>query len=192
MIILIDGYNLLKQQNPGAYIEESTREQLVRVLGAYHKRRGHLIMLIFDGGAYSWPTRETKAGIMIIYAGAGKTADDFIKQYIADHHNEDLFLVSSDRELELWASKYDTPSMNALPFYDIIISGHSSDVHKKVRPGEAVKTAASEDPVLDALMLEASEQAVTKQEDRFQEGKRRSGQQESKTDRLLRKKIERL
>ena len=192
MIILVDGYNVLKQREPGIFIEEDSRDQFIQLLGAYHKRRGHLILLIFDGGPQQWPVQESKAGIIVIYAGAGKTADDFIKQYIAEHHQEDLFLVSSDRELGLWASKYDIPSMNALPFYDIIISGHVGDIQKKARHGEIVKTSMSEYPGLDALMLEASERIVPKQEDRLPEQKRRSGHQESKVDRLLKKKIEKL
>lgn len=191
MIILIDGYNVLKQQKPGVYIEESTRERLVKILGAYHKRRGHLILLIFDGGAHPWPEQEVKLGIMVIYAGYGKSADDFIKNYIAEHHTEDLFLVSTDRELGLWASKYDIPSMNALPFYDII-SGHIFDVHKNQRSGAAIKTSGRVDTVLDALMIEASERVLPKLDDKQHEHKRRSGKQESKIDKILRKKIEKL
>jgi hypothetical protein len=192
MIILIDGYNLLKQRYPGAFIEESIRDQFVWMLGTYHKRRGHLILLIFDGGSYAWPIQEAKAGIIVIYAGSGKSADDFIKQYIAEHHREDLFLVSSDRELGLWASRFDVPSMNSLPFYDIITSGYTDDAKKKMRQGEAIKTTTYVDPDLDALMQEASERLVPKPEDRQIGQKRRSGQQESKIDRLLRKKIEKL
>ena len=82
MIILIDGYNLLKQRNPGIYVEDSVREQFIRLLGAYHKRRGHVMMLIFDGGTHLWPIQENKAGIVVIYAGNGKSADDYIKYYI--------------------------------------------------------------------------------------------------------------
>lgn len=192
MIILIDGYNILKQRDSGAYIEEGRRNILIRMLGVYQKRRGHLIMLIFDGGTSAWPVKEIKAGIMVIYAGAGKTADDFIKNYIAEHYTEDLFLVSSDRELGVWASKYDTPSMDAIPFYDIVSNKYSSESRIKVAQGQAVKITAHEDPVLDALMLEASKRVVIKLEDGFQEKKRRSGQQESKIARLLRKKIEKL
>ena len=120
MIILIDGYNLLKQHDPGAYIEESVRERLMRVLGAYHKRRGTLLCLFLMEGPTPWPVQETKDGIVVIYAGYGKSADDYINHYIAEHHKEDLLLVSSDRELGLWASKYDIASMDSLPFYDII------------------------------------------------------------------------
>jgi hypothetical protein len=192
MIILIDGYNLLKQRDMGAFIEESARDQFIRMLGDYHKRRGHLILLIFDGGACAWPIQVAQAGIIVIYAGSGKSADDFIKEYIAEHYREDLFLVSSDRELDLWASKFDIPSMNSLPFYDIITSGHTEDNVKKMRPGEAVKTTSYIDPDLDTLMLAASERIELKQEDRQLGKKHMSGKQESKIDRLLRKKIEKL
>jgi hypothetical protein len=82
--------------------------------------------------------------------------------------------------------------MNSLPFYDIITSGYTDDAKKKMRQGEAIKTTTYVDPDLDALMQEASERLVPKPEDRQIGQKRRSGQQESKIDRLLRKKIEKL
>lgn len=193
MIILIDGYNLLKQRDPGAYVEDSARDQLIRSLGAYHKRRGHLMILIFDGGIYPWPVQETKSGVLVIYAGYGTSADDYIKYYIAEHHKDDLLLVSSDRELGLWASRYDIASMDSLPFYDIIVNTLAHHDKHKQKPGAAVKTTASDDPFLDALMEDASTSVASKEEDRLQGDKTRvRGHKESKIDRLLRKKIEKL
>lgn len=193
MIILIDGYNILKQRDPGAYIHENIREQLIRVLGLYCKKRGHLILLIFDGGSCSWPVRETKSGIFIIYAGAGNSADDFIKQYIAEHHTDDLLLVSSDRELGAWASKYDIASMDSLPFYNIITDTRAYTAMQKKKPCAVVKTTEREDPSLDALMEEASAKVMTKEEDKWRAGEvLPRGKKESKRDRLLRKKIEKL
>ena len=193
MIILIDGYNLLKQRNPGIYVEDSVREQFIRLLGAYHKRRGHVMMLIFDGGTHLWPIQENKAGIVVIYAGNGKSADDYIKYYIAEHHKDDLLLVSSDRELGLWASKYDIASINSLPFYDIIIDTLAQQDKHKQKPGAAVKTTETEDPFLDALMKDASTHVASKEQDRPKVGDMRAREhRESKIDRLLRKKIEKL
>ena len=193
MIILIDGYNLLKQRDPGIYVEDSARNQLIRSLGAYHKRRGHRIILIFDGGISPWPVQETKAGVLVIYAGHGKSADDYIKYYIAEHHKEDLLLISSDRELGLWASKYDIASMDSLPFYDIIVNTLAHEDTHKQKSGAVVKTTTTEDPFLDALMEDAAAHIHMKEKDRLEPtpGRDKHGC-ESKIDRLLRKKIEKL
>ena len=192
MIILVDGYNLLKQRDPGAYIEDRARDQFIRLLGAYHKRRGHHIMLIFDGGIASWPVQETNAGIIVVYVGYGKSADDYIKYYIAEHHKEDLLLVSSDRELGLCASKYDIASINSLSFYGIIVDTAVHDDTYKQKAGAAIKTSTTKDPLLDALMQEATARVASKEEDRLVDNTRVRGQKESKIDRLLRKKIEKL
>ena len=141
MIILIDGYNLLKQRNPGIYVEDSVREQFIRLLGAYHKRRGHVMMLIFDGGTHLWPIA----------------------------------------------------SINSLPFYDIIIDTLAQQDKHKQKPGAAVKTTETEDPFLDALMKDASTHVASKEQDRQKVGDMRAREhRESKIDRLLRKKIEKL
>ena len=192
MIILIDGYNVLKQRDPSIYVEDSARDQFIRSLGAYHKRRGHHIVLIFDGGIYPWPILETKTGIEVIYAGYRKTADDYIKYYIAEHHKEDLLLVSSDRELGLWASKHDIASIDSLSFYDILTEA-MADGNYKQKSRSIVKTTATDDPFLDALMEDASRNMASKEDDRKIVDKTETrGHKESKIDRLLRKKIEKL
>lgn len=192
MIILIDGYNLLKQRDSGSYIEDSTRNQLIRQLGAYHKRRRHDIVLVFDGGIYPWPVQEAKSEILVLYAGYGKSADDYIKDYIAEHHKEELLLVSSDRELALWASKYDVASMNSLPFYGMIINTLAHEDKHKQKPGAAIKTTTTEDPLVDALMADSTADVVLKEEDYVRRVARSQVKSESKIERLLRKKIEKL
>ncbi len=192
MVIIIDGYNLLKQLDPGAYIEDRAKDHLARSLGAYIKRRGHTILLIFDGGIYPWPIQESKAGIMILYAGHKRTADDYIKLYIAEHQKDDLLLVSSDRELCLWASKYDCASMNSLPFYSIIKDTleHKDKPSRKLET--VVKTTTTEDPFLDALMEDAKTDIYIKEDDWLELTSKIKHNRESKIDRLLRKKIEKL
>ena len=193
MIILIDGYNLLKQRDAGIYIENHVREKFIRLLGAYHKRRGHAIVLIFDGGPSLKSVQEVNDGIVIVYAGAGKSADDYIKQYIAKHRTQDLLLVSSDRELNHWAAAHAIASMDSMAFYGIITAAHAHKDGKKQAAGSVVKMTATENPSLDALMEEATAHMAYKEDDGGRHDRVRSeGHKESKIDRLLRKKIEKL
>lgn len=193
MIILIDGYNLLKQRDSGIYIEDNVREKLIRTLCVYHKRKGHSIMLIFDGGLHVWPTQEIKLGVIVIYVGYGKSADDYIKYYIAEHPKQDLLLVSSDRELGLWASKYNIASIDSMPFYGIMVNTMSHKDKQKHRQSSAVKTTSTENDFLDALMEDSSVHVVVKEDDKqFGAIKKWHAPKESKIDQLLRKKIEKL
>lgn len=193
MVILIDGYNLLKQLDPGLYVTEDTRNHLIRLLGAYHKKRGHAIVLIFDGGLVSWPTQELKYGITIVYAGKGKSADDYIKDYISEHVRQDLLLVSSDRELALWANKYEIASIDALPFNGLVRDALYTNEKLNPACNETVKTTTTDDPYLDALMADAAVDVHKKESDRAESFPNRVRRvRESKIDRLLRKKIEKL
>lgn len=192
MLILIDAYNLLKQQDPGAFIQDSAKNSLINMLSAYQKRKGHSIMLVFDGGRSSWPIQERHKNLVVIYAGQGKSADDYIKVYLAKHYKQDILLVSSDRELAFWANKYGIVSMNALSFYAIAKDSLQSLERSIHRHGATHKTTDTENPVLDALMYDTVPDVFYKQEVSGKDNQKFNKEKESKIDRLLRKKVEKL
>jgi predicted RNA-binding protein with PIN domain len=192
MLIMIDAYNLLKQQDSGAFIQDSAKHNLVNMLSAYKKLKGHSILLIFDGGASLRPSQEIQKNIIVVYAGQGKSADDYIKFYLAEHPKQDILLVSSDRELALWASTYGIASMDALPFYAFVQD--SLHAAKKVaKPvGLTYKTTHRENPVLDMLMYDAVPEVSSKEGIGAKPREKLKKEKESKIDRLLRKKVEKL
>lgn len=192
MIILIDGYNLLKQRFAGTYVDERLVAQFIHQLSAYRKKRGHSIVVVFDGGTMPWPEQKRKHDIMIVYAGHKRTADDYIKNYISEHHNSDLLLVSSDRELNNWASRYDVVSMNSLDFFGIMKETLGQLAHNKKNVSELVKTTENSQEYLDEIMRESS-MTVKVKEDGAQGALRSSRSQKlAKHEKLLRKKIEKL
>jgi predicted RNA-binding protein with PIN domain len=85
MIIVIDGYNVLKQLSLGRHISEQERRQFVHMLSSYRNRKKHSIMLFFDGGPSTWPSKEVIAKVTVIYSGAKKTADAVIMKYMKEH-----------------------------------------------------------------------------------------------------------
>jgi predicted RNA-binding protein with PIN domain len=193
MIIIIDGYNLLKQRDAGAYIEDVARDRLIRQLEAYHTKKGHAVFLIFDGGVHSWLAREQKSGVVVIYVGRGKSADDYIKNYISEHYKDDLFLVSSDRELGRWACKHGVVSMDSLLFFDIMLGALVRQDYPKRESGVVVKTTEFVDASLDLLMEQVSMSGYDKGDTcKVQNRSVISGKAESKVERMLRKKIEKL
>ena len=64
MIILIDGYNLLKQLH-GPTVSDMQRGAFANLLGRYIKKRNHKITVVLDGGPYLYPTFEKQKGITI-------------------------------------------------------------------------------------------------------------------------------
>ena len=102
--IIIDGYNLI-----GIYHKdlEKQRNQLIESLIEYHKRKGHEIIVVFDG----WKTGGAQenhsviGGIKVIYSRMGEKADSVIKRIISSERRG-WIVVTSDRDIaaRAWAS----------------------------------------------------------------------------------------
>ncbi len=199
MILIIDGYNLLKHIDPHHDISEHERTVFLHQLKRYARRKKHKIVLVFDGGPYQWPHKELVNGIKVIYSGERDTADTVIMRYIADHKTQDLLLISSDHELNLFASKYDIASIGSDDFYPLFKQG----IQDPLEEVEEIEVSIDEgDLDLDAIMEQASEMVPRKQEDitpsdvYLRKGRpvRRSFSEggSSKKDRLLLKKLKKL
>ncbi len=109
MIIAIDGYNFIKQFPGLRRLEEidlqKAREGLIEMLVQYKRIKGHSITVVFDG-AQAWPAEpgERNRGIRVIFSREGEKADDVLKRLAAEKR-EGLLLVTSDREVALFAEK---------------------------------------------------------------------------------------
>ena len=97
MLILIDGYNVLKYaEKRGAY----TYKTFINTLNLYGTKKGHTIRLIFDGGESFWKSEQRIDHIFIIHVGKGVSADDYIVQQIEQGNFKNISLfVSSDGAL---------------------------------------------------------------------------------------------
>lgn len=102
--LIIDGYNLLGARHPVQHKEntlsQSGREELLRTLAAYRQRKGHAILVVFDG----WRTGSTleqhehRSGIDVVYSRRGERADQVI-QRLARDYGTSCAVVSSDHEV---------------------------------------------------------------------------------------------
>lgn len=99
--IIIDGYNLIGIHHRDL---EGERDRLINLLMGYRKRKGHRIVVVFDGWKGGSRTEETvvKGGVRIIYSRLGEKADAVIKRIIATDRQE-WIVVSSDREVAAFA-----------------------------------------------------------------------------------------
>ena len=188
MIIIVDGYNVLRGVLDGREASEQARNQFLAQLGRYARRKRHKIILIFDGGSSSMPEKTEQHGINLIYSGYVDTADDLIKKKLTDLHGKDVLLVSSDRELISWASKYDIPSIEAADFYELLQSALAA--HPEVGVDVVINEIQLSDGAeqdLDTLMEEASRVVPIKQQDLIGRVERRTSPsyKQSKINRKL-------
>ncbi|HEB41757.1 MAG TPA: hypothetical protein ENI08_01925 [Candidatus Dependentiae bacterium] len=193
MIILVDGYNVLKQVVHAQEITDKQRAQFIKQLAKYSKKKGHAVVVVFDGGPDAWPVTEKIQGIAVVYSGVRESADDYIKRYMQQHKTQDIVLVSSDHELCLYASQLSIASIDSFAFYKILRQTiQSKATQQEVRTTKIVKTTETVSPELDALMEEAAKHALLKKEDRIDEEQADRDKKGSKRERKLKQTINKL
>lgn len=190
MIIVIDGYNLLKSILPAHTVREEERRQFLKVLGEYAKRKNHELIVVFDGGPYEWPSKEIVAGMKVVYSGRRKTADDVIRDYLDDYKTKEVLLVSSDNALGLNASRYEIPYIASADFYLLL----KEALREPLVAREPVVMVSDKQSIdLDTLMHEAGANAAFKQDDlNHISSRQRASRQSSKMERILLQRLKKL
>jgi uncharacterized protein len=136
MLIIIDGYNLIRQSDNLRRYErkslEAGRKALIAKLIEYENKKGHQIILVFDGGKSDSidEGRDREGKINIIYSRHGERADDVIKRLAAQAAGE-VFVVSSDREISSYATSLGKTPL-ASPEFEIIMNKAISAVSRPI------------------------------------------------------------
>ena len=190
MIVLIDAYNILKQRVPGIQISEFDRKQFIKKLSFYAEQRGLALIVLFDGGSCSRPTRESHDVLTIIYSGYHESADDIIKRLLVQYQHYELLLVSSDRALCQYAGEYQVPSIDSHDFYTQLLQCNKREkITSKKQPAHK-RAGHLSDQELDLMMSEATICMLYKQEDDQEVVPLRNkklSKQEKKLQRIVRK-----
>jgi len=125
MLIIIDGYNLIRQSVDLKRHErkslEAGRNALLARLAEYGKIKNHQITVVFDGIQSGWAEegRDRAGKINIIYSRHGERADDVIKR-LAAHSSEEIIVVSSDREISSYVTRLGRTSLSSPEFETIM------------------------------------------------------------------------
>lgn len=196
MIIIVDAYNLLRSVPPyKKTITDQERVQFITRLGTYGRRKGHKMVIVFDGGPYEWPFKENRKTVSIVYSGIHESADDYIKEYVEAHQAKDLLLVSSDSELNRWSARLNIPSIDSTAFYQLLYQELSVKQSIAEKESAVTKLHHDNDGIdIDALMMEASKIIPQKSEDVSSGPKRHhvKKDQVSKSEKVLLKKLKKL
>lgn len=144
MLILVDGYNLIRQSVTLKRYEqrslEAGRNALIRKLAEYENKKGHRIILVFDGGKSDSfdEGRDREGNINIIYSRHGERADDVIKRLAAQAVG-DVVVVSSDREISSYVTSLGKTPV-ASPEFEIIMNKAVSSAPRPVRTAPGKET----------------------------------------------------
>lgn len=194
MIIVVDAYNLLRSVPPyKKNITDKERMHFIAQLSAYGRRKGHKIVIVFDGGPHEWPFKENMKIVTVVYSGIHESADDYIKEYIDAHRTQDLLLVSSDNELNRWAERLNIPSIDSSTFAQLMHQELSTKQVASDKQHEVVKLHDNDMSYIDTLMMEASKLVPQKSEDLISDKKTTDVKhQHKKHERALLKKLKKL
>ncbi len=154
MKLLIDGYNLVRSLTH-RQARENEVQQILGRLRRYHRVTGHDITVVFDGGEGSYRYQLGYHGLVLWYSGSSETADDLIKKFLAHAHQDELVLISNDRELNEIAQERGIVSVSPLFFITKVAEREEAGIKKTVTCS-AIKTSKEVDVGLDELMREAS------------------------------------
>lgn len=188
MIIVIDGYNLVKYIRPHGSISDKERRVFVHTLARYGKKKRHKIIIVFDGGLSEWPYKEKIAGVTVLYSGRRASADDVIMQYLEDHHKKDMLLVSSDHELNLFASHHTIVSIGVEEF-TLLLKEADKEIGQKEQEVAISFDEAETD--FDMIMEQATQKVPYKEDDKPHK-QEISFTRTAKKDKVLLKKLKKL
>lgn len=191
MILLIDGYNVLKSTGRKEISEQERAEFIARV-DRYAVAKGHVPIIVFDAGSSSMIHRERHDRVEIVYTGYKTSADDYIKEYVTKHAGKNILVISADRELGRKVSNGGALIMDPHDFL-AILKEELSNSARKAGSTSTRKTALIADEMVDVLMQEAAKGNIMKGEhDQRHQDRTRPAQTMSKEEKRLLRKIKKL
>jgi len=194
MILLIDAYNILKQFGNTHTISAAERQKFIKQVERYARSRGHEAYIVFDGGDLPRSTQSVYGPIRVIYSGYTSSADDVLKILCQKLQRLSVMLVSSDRDVCSFASFYGIACLDAHLMHELV---HEQSVTQEVTMvksnAQIIKRAgheSSED--IDALMHEAAASMLVKAEDGDQKMRAKAPTTLSKTEKKIKKLVNKL
>ena len=211
MILIIDGYNLLKQIFPGVKRTlDKQRSAFIQQLAYYKSKKEPQIkeiIVVFDAGPSTHATRTVKSGIIVVFSGIKSTADSWILEFIERNKEKELLIITLDRALRNACQKHNADTLDVYEFYKAL--QHNLLTHAEQTfasqdqmfekyediDDEELKNTRIDSRALDLMMEQASIQTPEKLNNDASEDKMpRKGRSQSlsKKDRRMLQKLKKL
>lgn len=190
MILIVDGYNLIKSALGISSISEKFRNDFISILNNYAKIKEHKIILVFDGGSYSYPSKQNFDQVTVVYSGYNSSADDTIISIMDEKRSRDILLITSDRELRKFALNISIDSVSSLEFYDFVKNLGKVKIESK-SDKTLHKTSNDNSLELDQLMQEGTKQ-IQKKEEIFHSNRNKKNDMLSKREKKIDQKLRKL
>lgn len=209
MIIIIDGYNLLKKIFPHVSGRlDAQKNLLIKHLGVYCRLKQseiREIILVFDGGVFGHASREVKQGVVIIHSGQKNSADEWIFEAVKKRKGQELLLVSLDRELKELCKPYGVLAIAVDDFYQKMLTFLSQQQEKKIKNVIEISPdlqkykhedidddSAGDSGLLDMLMENATVKIPVKNDKQKVTTRVSSGNKQSKESRVFDKILKKI
>lgn len=122
MILCVDAYNVIKHLLPHkGDTPEAQRQWLLAQMADYLRvKKNELtsVIVVFDGGLFSRRMREVYRGVVVLFAGHERSADDVLIEY-ARTHRERALIVSNDRELQRLCGEHGAQGLKVDEFWQL-------------------------------------------------------------------------
>lgn len=148
MIVVIDGYNMLGQIFSGIKGKmNSQKKYLIQQLAAYKKCKSNVaitLIIVFDAGPLTHATRDIYQGVIVMHSGQKSSADEWIIEYIQKNKNQEIVVVTKDREI-IDSCKYNNvQNIDGQDFYQLIKSALiqtpcSPEIEKNLKDHKTLK-----------------------------------------------------
>lgn len=170
MILVVDGYNLLKSVLDREFTQEQ-KEQYIKKLQRYCAKKKHKMVIFFDGGFFDMPSRDKEGNITVVYVGRNKLADEAIMDYLEAHKTKDILVVSSDHEITNFAQRIGIVALDSIVFDNYVHQALEKKETRSISSGKDIYKFehGQENAQLDQLMVEGSEVIQEKPEEEERE-----------------------
>jgi uncharacterized protein len=121
MDLIIDGYNLIANNQGLNGSLEQKRNRLIQQLLAYQRRKAFNLVVVFDGwrAGQVWETKEQRDAITIVYSRLGEKADGVIVR-MAREKGSGSVVITSDREIRRAVERFGAVAIYAGEFNAIL------------------------------------------------------------------------
>jgi predicted RNA-binding protein with PIN domain len=204
MILLLDAYNILNYNNKKLHNDDEIVRFVTRI-HRYARAKKLSAILVFDGiREINYPLKvypgTQDEQIQIFFSGYKKTADDRIIEYIQEHPQSNILVVSNDRDLANSTMDFGAHIMSVEAFLDCLSIFEKSHVKKQKHTQQQDQKAhkapwSYSNQELDKLMEEYSQHIPDKDYKDMQNyinKKRDKSNKKSKKEKLAEKIVKKL